>query len=114
MVCSVNRTQCYLHYDKAHKGETLFTDGKNEEKLNLNEFDIITDDPKGFPLARKLLKQWDGKYVSSVAWPRKPFGLATNHSEWVKQSHKNALPCVAKNNLFVSYIGRLIFVIENV
>ncbi len=103
----INGGICYLHYDKAHKGETLFTDGKNEEKLNLNEFDIITDDPKGFPLARKLLKQWDGKYVSSVAWPRKPFGLATNHSEWVKQGHKNALPCVAKNKE-INYVDKSI------
>src|SRR5690606_3857972 len=103
----INGGICYLHYDKTFFGESLFTDGKNTEKLYLDEFDIITDDPKGYSLVRKILKEWEGDFVSSVAWARKPFGLPTNHNDWIKKESSSAIPCLSRNKE-IKYVDRKI------
>lgn len=97
-----------LHYDKSFSGKTTFADGKNQESLHLNEFDIIVDDPKGYALVRKVLSQWNGDFISSVAWSRKPFGLATDHFSKVKslkKNDKNSIPCLSRNKS-INYIDR--------
>lgn len=104
----INGGICILHYDKSFNGQTTFTDEKNQEHLHLNEFDIIADDPKGYALIRKLLKQWDGEFISSVAWSRKPFGLATDHFSKVKplkENDQNAIPCLSRNKS-INYVDR--------
>lgn len=104
----INGGVCFLHYDKSFNGNTTFTDGKHQESLHLNEFDIIADDPKGYALVRKILSQWDGDFISSVAWSRKPFGLATDHFSKIKslkQTDKNAIPCLSRNRS-INYVDR--------
>lgn len=104
----INGGVCFLHYDKSFNGQTTFTDGKHEESLHLNEFDIIADDPKGYSLVRKLLSRWNGKFISSVAWSRKPFGLATNHFSKVKslkEKDRNAIPCLSRYRQ-INYVDR--------
>lgn len=104
----INGGVCFLHYDKLFNGQTTFTDGKHQESLHLNEFDIIADDPKGYALVRKILAQWNGEFISSVAWSRKPFGLGTDHFSRVKslkQNDKNAIPCLSRNKS-INYVDR--------
>nr|BFD61107.1 Eco57I restriction-modification methylase domain-containing protein [Bdellovibrio sp. CKG001] len=104
----INGGVCFLHFDKAFNGQTTFTDGKHQVSLHLNEFDIIADDPKGYALVRKILSQWKGDFISSVAWSRKPFGLATDHFSKVKplkQTDKNAIPCLSRNKS-INYVDR--------
>lgn len=104
----INGGVCFLHYDKSFKGQTTFTDGEHQELLDLHEFDIITDDPKGYSLVRKIMKQWKETFISSVAWSRKPFGLATDHFSKVpslKENDRNAIPCLSRNKQ-IKYVDK--------
>ena len=97
----INGGICFLNYAKDFDGETTFSDGKYTETLKLNEFDIITDDPKGYSIVRKIQGSWKGQYVGSVAWARKPFGLATDHfsknkNHEVASTAKNAVACLCR------------------
>lgn len=95
----INGGVCFLHYVKDYRGLTVFSDGDSTVQLSLNEFDIVTDDPLGFAIVRKLLKQWQKEYVGSIAWPRNPFGLSTDffikHEE-VRASNTEAVPCLSR------------------
>lgn len=96
----INGGVCFLHFDKNFNGLTSFTDGKYKETLKLSEFDIITDDPLGYSLVRKITQQWDGKYISSVAWAGKPFGIRTfyfQRNKVLSENDKNAVPCLSRN-----------------
>jgi len=96
----INGGVCYLHYDKNHVGKTKFTDGNHTEILDLDEYDIIADDPKGYTLVRKIASQWNGSFIGDVAWAGKPFGIRTFYFERNKkldESHENAIPCLSRN-----------------
>lgn len=102
----INGGVCFLHYDKNHDGLTTFSDRNCKEYLNLNEFDIITDDPKGYNIVRKILDLWDKKFIGDVAWSRKPFGIATNYFDTVKtldSKCKSSIPCFSRNRV-IKYI----------
>jgi len=96
----INGGVCYLHYNKNHTGKTTFTDGKHTEILHLDEYDIIADDPKGYPLVRKIASQWNGLFIGDVAWAGKPFGIRTFYFERNKKlsaDNKDAVPCLSRN-----------------
>jgi hypothetical protein len=102
----INGGVCFLHYDKEYNGVTSFSDGSCKEDLDLNEFDIITDDPWGYRIVRKILEQWEKKFVGDVAWSRKPFGIATNYFDVTKNlesNNKEALPCFSRKRI-IKYI----------
>ncbi|KTD16904.1 Eco57I restriction-modification methylase domain-containing protein [Legionella jordanis] len=98
----INGGICFIHYAKNHNGLTTFSDDKYQINLNLNEFDIIADDPNGYNIVRKILRHWNGKYIGSIAWSRNPFGLATNYFNKYKESgvrSKNFIPCLTRNKI---------------
>ena len=89
---------CFLHWDKTFKGQTCLTDGSDHYTVDLSRYDIIPDDPHSFSIIEKIKQHWKGRWVSDVAWARKPFGLPTNyfqnHEEAPKES-KTAVPCLS-------------------
>ena len=105
---NINGGICFLHYDQNHHGKTNFTNGVNAENINLNEFDIIPDDPLAFSLIRKIQVKWKGKYVGEMAWARKPFGLETNYFEKNKDLGVNdpdGVPCLSRGRK-IKYVAR--------
>ncbi|HHX8170869.1 Eco57I restriction-modification methylase domain-containing protein [Legionella pneumophila serogroup 1] len=106
----INGGICFIHYAKDYKGFTTFSDEKYQIKLNLNEFDIITDDPNGYNIVRKILRQWDGQYIGSIAWSRKPFGLATNYFNKHNEGDlcdTDFIPCLTRNKV-IKYVNKSI------
>ena len=96
----INGGVCYLHYDKNFSGKTCYTDGDNTISLHLNQYDIITDDPRGYEIVKKILEKWEGKFIGDVAWSRNPYGLASNYFKENKNLDKNnihAIRCKSKN-----------------
>lgn len=104
----INGGVCFLHYVKNHDGLTTFSDGEYQEELNLDEFDIISDDPKGYKIIRKILKKWNDKFIGSVAWSRNPFGLGTDYFSKNKETSledKDKIPCLTRNKI-IKYVCR--------
>jgi len=104
----INGGICFLHYHKEHNEKTKFTDGNYVESVNLNEYDIIPDDPLAFALIRKIQSKWKGKFVGDVAWSSKPFGLRTNHFDKNKdlgEDNPNGIPCLSRGKL-IKYAAR--------
>lgn len=102
---------CFLNYDKLHNGNTTFIDGLSEDngsELNLQEFDIIPDDPKAIPLLKKIQAQWDGEWVSDHALRGRAFGPRTfyfkrNRAE--DRPFSGSIPCIG-NGRVVKHIEK--------
>jgi hypothetical protein len=95
----INGGVCFIHYDKGFSGATHFTDGRFSVDINLDKYDIIADDPMGYQLVDKVLKKWEGKFVSEFAWSRKPYGLATdyfNKNPSLSETDNNAVACLSR------------------
>ncbi|CAM4457142.1 MAG: hypothetical protein LEGION0403_FIIPPAGN_02323 [Legionella sp.] len=103
----INGGVCFLHYVKNHSGFTAFSDDNYQIELNLNEFDIITDDPLAYSIVRKIKKNWKNQYISSLAWARNPFGLATNYfTRNINSDLRNGhlIPCLSRGRV-IKHIG---------
>lgn len=69
---------CYLHWADKHDGKPAFTYGDNSIEIDLDRFDIIPDDPHSPSIILKVLDN-SQKFVSSIAWAGRPFGMRTFH-----------------------------------
>lgn len=90
---------CFLHYQKGFQGETLYIEKGVETEVNFSKYDIVLDDPLGYPLVDKILNTWKGKFVGEVAWSRKPFGIATDYFKKngsLSEKDKGAIACYSK------------------
>lgn len=90
---------CFLHYQKGFTGETLYIERGVETPVDFSKYDIVLDDPFGYPLVDKVVANWNGKFVGEVAWSRKPFAIATDYFKKngsLKENDKNAIPCYSK------------------
>lgn len=90
---------CFLHYQKGFQGETVYIEKGVETAVNFSQYDIVLDDPFGYPLVDKVLKVWKEKFVGEIAWSRKPFGIATDYFKKkgsLKETDKNAIACYSK------------------
>lgn len=89
---------CFFHYQKGFSGKTNFIEAGTSTEINLSEFDIIPDDPKAYPLIRKI-KKISNKFVSGIAWSRNPFGLSStffrDNAEYTKNDSK-AIKCYSR------------------
>jgi site-specific DNA-methyltransferase (adenine-specific) len=85
---------CYFLWDRDNKGQcevVNIIDGKQvKSERELNEFSILIRHSQAIPIIRKVLKKKenDGKKLSEVVSPRKPFGLPTNY-----KPHNSGIPC---------------------
>lgn len=89
---------CFLHEDKSYSGETSFLCLEENHLVNLEDYDIIPDDPAGTSVVEKIRAKPNMSYVSSIAWSRKPFGLATDYfrsgeGKLVSPKSEKAVPC---------------------
>jgi len=99
---------CFFHFQRGHKGNTLFVDDNGSTEIKLSDLDIIPDDSKAYPLIKKIQAKWSGDYVSKYAWTRKPFGFETTYFKRnapVDGKHKDAVPCYSKGRK-ISYVKR--------
>lgn len=94
----INGGICFVNYDKTFKGKTKFADEQHNVSVDFSEFDVISDDPNGLSIIRKVLKKWDGKFVGEIAWARKAYGISTNYfknNKSLNEKHKKAVPCLS-------------------
>ncbi len=100
---------CFLHWDSKHKAKTQFVYGKDNIGIDLSQYDIIPDDPKAPPIINKAIAgSKDNGFVSSIAWARKPFGLATNYFSLnapCGANDPNAIKCYTTGRV-IKYIDR--------
>lgn len=90
---------CFFHHDSKYSGPANFSDGTDETAIELSKCDIILDDPRGYDLVRKVQQNWDGKFVSEIAWAVRPFSIRTNYfvqNKPLPDGHKDAVPCFTK------------------
>lgn len=90
---------CFLHYQKGFDGETVYIEKGVETAVNFSQYDIVLDDPFGYPLVDKVLTIWKGKFLGEVAWSGKPFGIRTFYfarNSSLSEKDKNAVPCYSK------------------
>ncbi len=90
---------CFLHYQKGFNGETIYIEKGVETAVNFSQYDIVLDDPLGYPLVDKVLKEWKGKFLGEVAWAGKPFGIRTFYfarKSPLSEKDKNSIPCFSK------------------
>jgi len=91
---------CFLNWSNNYSGKPNFQTYDIEVTLDLSGYDIIPDDPLAYSLVEKIKKNWKGKWVSDIAWPRKPFGLSTDYFNKNKAANKNeegAIKCIGRN-----------------
>lgn len=96
---------CFLHYQKSFDGDCVFESKEYESKIDLKKYDIIPDDPGCYSILEKTKSDIS---VSSIAWSRKPFGLATDYFKYNKpadKNSKNVIKCYIKNK-HITYIHR--------
>ncbi len=70
---------CFFHWDEINNSKPEFIVDEKRQKIDLSEYDIIPDDPGAYEILHKIRSKWNGKWVSDVAWSRKPFGLSTDY-----------------------------------
>lgn len=90
---------CFLHYQKGFKGETVYIEKDEETSVNFSKYDIVLDDPFGYPLVDKVTSNWKGKFVGETAWSGKPFGIRTYYfkrNSTLTAKDKHAIPCFSK------------------
>lgn len=93
---------CFIHYKQGFKGQTSFIEDGKSNKVNLNEFDIIPDDPKAYDIIRKVQSKHK-KFVNEVAWSRNPYGISTTFFRDNKESNpkaKNSIKCMTRGRKF--------------
>lgn len=86
---------CFLHYQAHYNGKMTFIHGNQSSKVDISKHDIILDDPRAYSLVDKI-KRWEGEFVSSIAWSRKPFGISTDYfkkNQSLAPKHKKSVPC---------------------
>lgn len=85
---------CFLNWSNKEIKETTFVSGDESYKINLNQFDMILDDPKGIDIVSKLKSKWTNKWVSDVAYSRNVFGLKSDYFKSNPESKKSsAIEC---------------------
>lgn len=99
----INGGVCFMHWDRYYSGKTTFSDGINQNQIDISQHDIIPDDPLSYSIIDKVKTKWSGKWVSDVAWYSKPFGLRTFYFKKNKEANPNntqSIPCLS--------IGRIV------
>ncbi|RUQ85149.1 Eco57I restriction-modification methylase domain-containing protein [Legionella septentrionalis] len=101
---------CFLHWIcKQSNSKPIFIVGNEKTTLDLNQYDIIPDDPYSTSIISKVLNSKHvNQYVSSIAWPGKPFGLRTfyfQRNESICDTDPDAVKCYTAGRR-LKYINR--------
>lgn len=89
---------CFLHWSSTYnESKPEFISGSETNHLNLAQYDIIPDDPKAASILNKIIELTPAtSFISSIALPRKTFGLGTSYfqkNESVVENSLNAIKC---------------------
>ncbi len=90
---------CYLNWARSLNSDATFVSKNESFQVDLSQFDIIPDDPKATPIINKIIENHEERFVSDVAWSRKPFGLPTNYfanNTECSEGTSGALKCYVK------------------
>lgn len=99
---------CFINWSENYNGKPLFITNEHSVELDLENYDIIPDDPMAYSILAKLRQKWRGRWIQDLAWPRKPFGLATDHFQKNRSASPNAqnvVKCFGRNKT-VNFIRR--------
>lgn len=101
---------CFLHWIlKQSNLKPIFIVGDEKTTLDLNQYDIIPDDPYSTSIIGKVLNSGHvNQYVSSIAWAGKPFGLRTfyfQRNESICDKEPDAIKCYTSGRR-IKYINR--------
>ncbi len=90
----INGGVCFLHFEKNRQfDEITFIENQNQFKLNLNESDIIPDDPTGLFLHEKVKSIHRGQWVSDVAKSRNAFGISSDLYTAINATAQGEISC---------------------
>jgi len=91
---------CFVNWQSSYNGKPIFSTRDLSIELNLTGYDIIPDDPMAYSLIEKMKNIWTNNWISDIAWPRKPFGLATDYFQKNKSENPNGdgvIKCIGRN-----------------
>ena len=98
----------YLNWVKGLNRNANFVIKDEIHVVDLAQFDIIPDDPKSTSIINKIVAKHNGKFVSEIAWSRKPFGLPTNYftiNPSSKETDADVVKCYVKGKK-IAYVKR--------
>ena len=85
---------CFLNWANKEVLKTNFTSDGETYHIDLTQFDMILDDPKGIDIVSNLKKKWTHQWVSDVAYSRNVFGLNSDYFKTNDESKKtSAIEC---------------------
>ncbi|HHF7346945.1 TPA: Eco57I restriction-modification methylase domain-containing protein [Legionella feeleii] len=101
---------CFLHWSLAsNESKPVFITGVKQTSIDLAQYDIIPDDPYSTIIINKIINSGQiHKFVSSIAWSGKPFGLRTYYfqrNESVNEKSPTAIKCYTAGRK-IKYIER--------
>lgn len=97
---------CFLNYNKNHSGLTEFKAADQSINLNLEEFDVIPDDPKSISILEKIKNRWSGHMISNVAKPRNYFSISAETVAAGKpEAFNDSIECLSRNRTTI-YINQ--------
>jgi len=91
---------CFVNWQNSYNGKPTFFTNELSIELCLAGYDIIPDDPLAYSLLKKIKQVWADEWISDVAWPRKPFGLATDYfqkHESETAHTRDVVKCIGRN-----------------
>lgn len=98
---------CYFLWDRENEGLCEVTTSRNDdlhtELRALNEFSIFVRDSRAIPIIRKILakKENDGRNLSSIVSPSKPFGIRGHH-----KPSPSGIPCYFTQRQGLLYVKK--------
>lgn len=85
---------CFLNWGIQNVTTTNFISDNETYEVDLSQFDMILDDPRGIDIISKLKKSWTNRWVSDVAYSRNVFGIKSDYFKKNNESRKgSALDC---------------------
>lgn len=87
----------YFLWEKGYSGECEF----NGMSRSLNEYDIILQDNSAVSILNKIRSKHSDSWMNSSCYGNKPFGIATNFSDYLPEETNSSITCVSsgrKNN----------------
>lgn len=85
---------CFLNWSNQDVQKTNFISDDEQYQIDLTQFDMILDDPRGIDIVSNLKKKWAGEWISEIAYSRNVFGLKSDYFKTNQESKKSsALEC---------------------
>ena len=85
---------CFLNWANQQIQKTNFISDGEQFQIDLSQFDMILDDPRGIDIVSTLKRKWTNQWVSEIAYSRNVFGLKSDYFKTNPESKKpSAIEC---------------------